>query len=113
VTGNYEIQPDRARNTVLDAMELLGQITFELTSLQSLVLPPTVFAQIGQTPAASTARWKQQLLQTFFSLVRLLSEYNDRVTRSADAYQRGDGAVTDTYRNMLGAPDLSHQPPTA
>ncbi|MGL5817480.1 MAG: hypothetical protein ACRCYR_07950 [Phycicoccus sp.] len=98
--GAVSIRPERARLVVEDSMELLGQITYELTALRALVCPPSAWGQLGATACTGTQQWMQQLNQALATCVQFHEQVQRLINGSANLYQDTDEDIGEQYRDV-------------
>jgi hypothetical protein len=97
----FSMRPEQARLVVEDCMELLGQITYELTSLRALVCPPSAWGQLGGTAATGTQQWMQQLNQALATCVQFHEQLQRLINRAANSVQNTDQDVQQQYRDVF------------
>ncbi len=101
------IKPQQARLVVEDCMELLGQITYEITALRALICPPTAWGQLGAPAAAGTQQWMQQLNQALALCVAYHEQLQRLIRTAGNRYESADQAEAASYSGLLGG----HQHP--
>lgn len=97
VDGQYEASPEAMRAAVGNVSGILVQAITTLLDLESTLVDPTSFAELGGAVATANTELQGEQIRAMRSLLSLLRDTNDSVHRSANSYDDADRTVATSY----------------
>ncbi|GAA3521340.1 hypothetical protein GCM10022220_72810 [Actinocatenispora rupis] len=95
--GQYEARPEAMRAAVGNVSGILVQAITTLLDLESLLVDPASFAQLGGAVATANTELQGEQIRALRSLLDLLRDTNDSVHRSANDYDEADRNLATSY----------------